>query len=881
MWHKILGHCNTQDIKKLTKVVNGMKVNDTNDFDCETCILSKQVNTRNRGADVRATESFELVHTDFAGPIDPIAKDGFRYVIIFVDDYSGCTFTYFLKEKSDAVKATEKFLADINPYGRVKTFSFNADIFPAGDVQRVRSDNGGEYISTEFNSLLTRNKIKHEFSAPHSPHQNGTAERNWRTLFDMARAILIESGLPKYLWTYALLTATHIRNRCYVSRIQNTPYGLVTGVKPNLSKLHIFGTICYPYAPGKKLDPRSRKGYFVGYDRDSPAYLVYYPETRTVSKHRLVTFTEKFQIATTESDALVLPPNETEAEQSTGEATTVEEPVNQADQPRYPSRNRQPPSYLEEYDCTDSPAPNDTDDYVNCIDYCYMLSAPKSYGEAVNCNDSELWKAAMDEEIKSLSNNDTFTVTDLPEGKIPVGGRWVYVLKGDPKNPIYKARYVAKGYSQIAGIDYGETFSPTARMESVRSLMQIAVQYDLILHQMDVKSAYLHAPIDQEIYVNQPAGYSTANKVWKLNKSLYGLKQSGRNWHQTLHDYLMKLGFNKSTADPCIFFKRDGNDVTILLVWVDDIIVATSTINLMSDIKSKLSSKFSMKDLGSLSSFLGIKFVQSDGGITMSQEHYLENVLKSFGMDNCKPRSTPCEQNLKSYEEAKVENKDISEYRRMVGTLIYSMTCTRPDLAFTVTKLSQHLSCPTSADWAMLKHVFRYIKHTVAYKLTFTKSTNLRINAFCDADWASSLQDRHSISGYVISLSESGPPISWKSKKQSSVALSTCEAEYMALSITCQETVYLTRLLNELLPSKLQPAIIKNDNQGALALVKNPVKHIKSKHIDIRYHYVRECFNDNKITLDYVQSDKNVADILTKPPKRHFLHQFGQFLFGQ
>ena len=362
----------------------------------------------------------------------------------------------------------------------------------------------------------------------------------------------------------------------------------------------------------------------------------------------------------------------------------------------------------------------------------------------------------------------------------------------------------------------------------------------------------------------------------KLHKSLYGLKQSGRNWHQTLHDYLMKLGFNKSTADPCILFKRDGNDVKILLVWVDDIIVATSTINLMSVIKSKLSSKFSMKDLGSLS-FLGIKFVQTDGGITMSQEHYLENVLKSFGMDNCKPRSTSCEQNLKSCEEPNVENKDISEYRRMVGTLIYSMTCTRPELAFTVTKLSHHLSCPTSTDWAMLKHVFRYIKQTVAYKLTFTKSTNLRINAFCDADWASSLQDRHSISGYVISLSESGPPISWKPKKQSSVALSTCEAEYMALSIACQETVNLTRLLNELLPSKLQPAIIKNDNQGALALVKNPVKHIKSKHTDIRYHFVRECFNDNKITLDYVQSDKNVADILTKPPKRHFLHNSDNF----
>ena len=411
--------------------------------------------------------------------------------------------------------------------------------------------------------------------------------------------------------------------------------------------------------------------------------------------------------------------------------------------------------------------------------------------------------------------------------------------------------------------------------------MQIAVQYDLLLHQMDVKSAYLHAPIDEEIYVNQPAGYVTPNKVWRLNKSLYGLKQSGRNWHQTLNSYLKEQGFDQSTADPCVFIKHESNDVTILLVWVDDIIIATNTTDLMSDIKSKLSLKFRMKDLGELSSFLGIKFQQSKEKVTMSQEHYLRNVLKSFGMEDCKPRSTPCEPNLKSYEESNAEIKDITDYRRMVGTLIYAMTCTRPDLAYTVTKLSQHLSCPTSADWAMLKHVFRYIKQSVAYKLTFTKSSNLKINAFCDADWASSLQDRHSISGYVISLNENGPPISWKSKKQSSVALSTCEAEYMALSLTCQEAVYLTRLLNELLPTNLPPVIIKNDNQGALALVKNPVKHTKSKHIDIRYHYVRECYNENKINLDYVQSSKNIADIFTKPPKKYFLREFGQFLFGQ
>ena len=882
MWHKLLGHCNLHDVKKLEGVVQGMNIVDTKDFDCETCILSKQTNTRNKEADIRATKPFELIHTDLAGPIDPVAKDGFRYAIIFTDDFSGCTFTYFLKEKSDALKATEKFLADVNPYGKVKAFNFHADVFPAGDVERIRSDNGGEYISNEFKSLLTKHGIKHELSSPHSPHQNGTAERNWRTLFDMARALLIESRLPKYLWTYAVMTATYIRNRCYVQRIKNTPYSLITGLKPNIAKLHIFGTTCYPYIHNtKKLDPRCRKGYFVGYDRDSPSYLVYYPENRTVMKHRLVKFTDKFQATPDEPELLITPPADNAEETVTtapAEAPKPADPVPLAE-PRYPQRNRQPPSYLADYDQTEN---SDNNDNVNRIDFCYMMNAPLTYDEAMSSRDSPNWKTAMDEQIESLQLNNTYTLTDPPANKSIVGGKWVFTVKGDPNDPTYKARYVAKGYSQIQGIDYAETFSPTARMESVRTLMQIAVQYDLLLHQLDVKSAYLHAPIDEDVYVTQPTGYEIGNKVWKLNKSLYGLKQSGRNWHKLLHEYLCELDFLQSTADPCLYFKRNGSEITILLVWVDDIIVAASSNSLMSDIKEKLSSKFKMKDLGILSTFLGIKFTQSGETITMSQSHYLENVLKTFGMYDCRPRSTPCEQNLSSYAESKNHNEENRKYRQMVGSLIYAMTCTRPDLAFVVTKLSQHLSCPDAADWAMLKHVFQYVKRTLSHKLMFRKSTtNLRINAFCDADWASSLKDRHSITGYYISLTDVGPPISWKSKKQTSVALSTCEAEYMSLSITCQEVIYLTRLANELLPSHVQPAIIRNDNQGALSLVKNPVKHSKSKHIDIRYHFIRECYNDGQILLDYVPSAENVADVFTKPPKKHSLSEFGQFLFGK
>ena len=374
MWHIILGHCNVDDVTELEHVVKGMHINNHETFDCETCTMAKQQNTRNHQTDTRATKPFELVHTDLAGPIDPVAMDGFRYAMIFTDDYSGCLFTYYLKEKSDAPKALEKFLADIVPYGKVKTLNFFEDVFPSGEVKRMRSDNGGEYISREFKHILTKHSIKHELSAPYSPHQNGTVERNWRTLFEMGRALLIESGLPKFLWTYAIMTATYIRNRCYVKRIKDTPYGLITGVKPNLARLHIFGTICYAYVHGqKKLDPRCRKGYFVGFDKESPSYLVYNPEDRSVTKHRLVKFTDKFEVAETNDPANDLFPKSTEAEPQSDTTTSPTQPevpqsaMENVQPQRYPKRNRKPPGHLVDYHVADD---NEQQDY------CYFLNTP-------------------------------------------------------------------------------------------------------------------------------------------------------------------------------------------------------------------------------------------------------------------------------------------------------------------------------------------------------------------------------------------------------------------------------------------------------------------------------------------------------------------------
>ena len=880
-WHNIMGHCNVNDLVKLESQVNGMHINDKSEFNCETCTVSKLTNTRNKHAVPRASSPLELVHVDLAGPIDPISINGFRYAMIITDNFSGCIFTYFLKSKSDASLAFEKFLCDVSPYGKVKTLDFNMDVFPSGDVTRLRSDMGGEFISAEFKDILTRHKIKHELTSPHSQHQNGAAERSWRTIFEMARCLICEAKLTKSLWPYAVMYATYIRNRCFNQRIGETPFGLITGKKPDLSSMHLFGSLCYAYVQEykKKLDARAKRGYFVGFDRDSPSYLVYYPESNVIRKHRVVKVTDTFQVNSNdngfiqEGDADTTEGADSEPaavkvdEEDGVQPAVAEESTNQ----RYPLRENRgvPPDYLQ---------------YTSaCIDSCYVMkSIPSTYDEAMEDENADDWKNAMNSEIESLRKNDTFIETDIPAQRKVLGGKWVYNVKNDQGQPLFKARYVAQGYGQIPNVDFYETFSPTPRLESLRILVQIAVQYGFSMHQMDVRTAFLHAPLDEEIFIKPPKGYEPSKKncVWKLKKSLYGLKQSGRNWHILLEKHLSEeMNFIRSEADPCVYICVTDCDKAYILVWVDDLILIASSDLFMVSMKNSLKTRFDMKDLGSLSCFLGIEFLQDGDVFTMSQSKYLTKVLSRFGMLDVKVRTTPCE-NMSTYEDE--EPVSDSTYREAVGSLVYAMVATRPDLSFVVTKLSQHLSNPTRGDILMLKHVFQYIKGSLDHCLVFKKVDGevLQLEAFVDADWASSRTDRKSITGYCFRLHHQGPVISWKSRKQPTVALSTCEAEYMALSLTCQEAVFLNRLVNNLLGYESRSVDIHCDNQGAIALAKNPVKHNRTKHIDIRHHYVRELVENDSVILKYVQSDSNLADPFTKPLAKIKWSSFMIKLFG-
>ena len=331
---------------------------------------------------------------------------------------------------------------------------------------------------------------------------------------------------------------------------------------------------------------------------------------------------------------------------------------------------------------------------------------------------------------------------------------------------------------------------------------------------------------------------------------------------------------------------NDDKNTAYIVIWVDDLLLAANSHGLLQKIKSMMKDQFKMKDMGPISYFLGIQFEQTEETITMDQSFYLKNVLYRYQMQDSRPRKTPCEANIDTYRPTDKEtiHDDIKckgSYREIVGSLVYAMTCSRPDLSWVVTKLSQHLENPSAAEWITVKHVLRYIKHTVDYKITFRKSKNgLKLICHSDSDWAKSKEDRRSITGYSFNLNASGPTIAWKSKKQHTVALSSCEAEYMALTHATQELLFLSMLCKDFGIIMEPPTTIYGDNQGSLDMAKNPVSNERSKHIDIKHHFIREKYMDGIINLRYVSTDDNIADLFTKPATQHKLHRFHTYLFG-
>jgi hypothetical protein len=477
------------------------------------------------------------------------------------------------------------------------------------------------------------------------------------------------------------------------------------------------------------------------------------------------------------------------------------------------------------------------------------------------------WKHAMDEELKAIESNGTWTLVTQPPNHKPIGLKWVYKLKKDTQGAVvkHKARLVAKGYVQRQGVDYEEVFAPVARLETVRLLLALAAQGDWKVHHMDVKSAFLNGDLTEEVYVEQPIGYEKKGeeeKVYKLKKALYGLKQAPRAWNSKLDQCLVSLGFKRCPLEHAVYTKSSKDSNLLIGVYVDDLIITGDNAQQIEGFKAQMMKKFSMSDLGLLSYYLGIEVKQNSGEISLCQSAYAVKLLDKCGMADCNAVQVPMDQRHKLSKISSNPPVDTTTYRSIVGSLRY-LVHTRPDLAYSVGIVSRFMENPTTEHMSAVKQIMRYVKGTINLGCTYKKGKEgLILHGYSDSDMAGDVDDRKSTSGMVFYL---GPnPISWNSQKQKVVALSSCEAEYIAASTAACQGVWLRRLLADLAKKKVQKVSLKIDNQAAISLCKNPVHHERSKHIDTRFHYIRECIEEGMIEVQHVNTNDQLADILTK-----------------
>lgn len=870
LWHRRLGHINSDFLIKMPEVVEGMppfklgeKIQKSN---CEVCCEAKQNRLPFPAKGSRASDVLEIIHSDVCGPHEKLSIGGSRYFLTFIDDYSRMCFIYFLKSKDEVPEKFHQFRCLVEKQRNKR-------------IKILRTDNGGEYIGRDFQNYLKNNGIVHQRTNSYTPEQNGMAERFNRTIVERARCLLFDQNLGKQFWAEASKTACHLINRSVTSSISKTPYEMWHNKKPDISSIRVFGSTAMSHVPKEnrqKWDKKAVKCILVGFDDHTKGYRLYNPNSRKVFISRDVTIMENIK----KSVALNIEEPVQEVTDSVGVSASKMEDFKENGQPTDELDDSEPE--------TTSGISNDQPrrsqrqrkkkvdpDFVTyaCGGHNSAIGNPKSVSEALSSPDSIFWKSAIEEELQSFEENQVWELVETERDVTVVDSRWVFKRKSSADGEVkYRARLVAKGFTQKYGIDYNETFSPVVRYSTLRILFALTVKLNLDIRHLDIKTAFLNGNLSEKVFMKIPEGFicseSDKCKVLKLNKAIYGLKQSAKCWNDRINSVLLELGYTKSQYESCLFSKKVENSFIVITLYVDDFFIFSNDVMETNNLKDELSKIFKVKDLGVVRECLGmnVNYDKEQGILTLNQESYIDQILNEFNMSECNIIKTPMECNI-SLENGDQDQLSMYPYQNLIGSLMYLAVIARPDIAFSVSYLSQFNRSYSQLHWKHAKRILKYLKGTKHYCLRFSKE-NMELVGFVDADWGNNSIDRKSYTGYAFKFC--GSVVSWQSCKQKTVALSSTEAEYMAISEAVKEAIYLKGLLYELMGTALCVNLF-SDNQGAIKLSANDTYHKRSKHIDIRHHFVRQVIAEKQIVLKHLPTHEMPADILTKslPAVKH------------
>lgn len=924
VWHRRFFHLGYTNLRRVAKMVIGLPEKDVEPEPvagaiCRPCVEGKTVKAPFPTSDSK-TDVMELIHVDITGPFKK-SPSGARYLLVLYEDSTGMTVGVPIRAKSEAGKVIKWRIPEMERRCGKK-------------LKRIRFDGAKEFATAKLRSWYAEKGIDYEVTLPYSPQSNGKAERVNRTIKERVRAALSDSGLDEQLWAEAAVAAIYVMNRSPKEGKDVTPWEAFTSKRPDVSGFAVWGSRAYALRPSKKIkgmQPRTSAGRMVGYTAGGNGFRLLLDGSNEVVERRDVVVDEAEQSTPTKgvhwSQALTdttagddgsgpvvtpthtpqptptLTPSSSTSSGGSGRGAPVTPDVQAAIDAarlvtgqlaedeggtssegeedavtRYPGRARLPPMRFGQDEAgasASAAAVQPTEPVKEPVMVRDLPPPPKTVEEARSREDWPLWEVALNEERKSMVGHKVWMKKKAPRGARRLGTRVIFEYKADQKGVLVrrKCRLVGKGNRQKPGKDYLESWAAMPAAATTRAFLATAAVRGWTVHHLDVKTAYLYAPMDVEVYIVIPEGFDDAGEDALLGFAMYGTKQAGNLWGKHLHGKLTEEGGVQSNADKCLYLFTVKGTTVYVNVHVDDILPGGPDPDAVADVKGRIARHFECRDMGEVSSFLGMQVVwdKAAGSVTLSNPRHTADLLKDYDMDESKPNYTPMARGVVLGEgnALPVDNR----FAELVGSLMYLSNQTRPDLAYAVGKLARRMSAPTEGDWRAAKGVLRYLQGTRDMGIKYGKEAMLE--GWVDSDFAGDTESRKSTTGFVFTLH--GGAISWRSRMQRLVATSTATAEYVAAAEATKDSLWLRRLAGDL-GEYAGPVTLKEDNQACISMATNEGMSSRTKHVDVCYHFIRDCVAQKQVAIVYVRSEEQLADGFTKPLPRDAFNLFREGL---